>query len=103
MLTLLFWMLAGLLGLKIGWNFAIMVYLWVYLRRNVRLYPRGVDLYLFVEWGLLLVLTLIWMWGDGLSGSVVLASFIGILLSYGHGFLLLRWMRHFAQRNDIAE
>ena len=103
MLTLLFWMLAGLLGLKIGWNFAIMVYLWVYLRRNVRLYPRGVDLYLFVEWGLLLVLTLMWMWGDGLSGSVILASLIGILLSYGHGFLLLRWMRHFAQRNDIAE
>ena len=80
-----------------------MVYLWVYLRRNVRLYPRGVDLYLFVEWVLLLVLTLMWMWGDGLSGSVVLASFIGILLSYGHGFLLLRWMRHFAQRNGIAE
>jgi hypothetical protein len=103
MLTLLFWMLAGLLGLKIGWNFAIMVYLWVYLRRNVRLYPRGVDLYLFVEWVLLLVLTLMWMWGDGLSGSVILASLIGILLSYGHGFLLLRWMRHFAQRNDIAE
>ena len=96
-------MLAGLLGLKIGWNFAIMVYLWVYLRRNVRLYPRGVDLYLFVEWVLLLVLTLMWMWGDGLSGSVILASLIGILLSYGHGFLLLRWMRHFAQRNDIAE
>ena len=103
MLTLLFWMLAGLLGLKIGWNFAIMVYLWVYLRRNVRLYPRGVDLYLFVEWVLLLVLTLMWMWGDGLSGSVILASLIGILLSYGHGFLLLRWMRHFARRNDIAE
>ena len=80
-----------------------MVYLWVYLRRNVRLYPRGVDLYLFVEWVLLLVLTLMWMWGDGLSGSVILASLIGILLSYGHGFLLLRWMRHFAQRNDIAE
>ena len=80
MLTLLFWMLAGLLGLKIGWNFAIMVYLWVYLRRNVRLYPRGVDLYLFVEWVLLLVLTLMWMWGDGLSGSVILASLIGILL-----------------------
>ena len=103
MLTLLFWMLAGLLGLKIGWNFGMMVYLWVYLRRNVRLYPRGVDLYLFVEWVLLLVLTLMWMWGDGLSGSVILASLIGILLSYGHGFLLLRWMRHFAQRNDIAE
>ena len=103
MLTLLFWMVAGLLGLKIGWNFAIMVYLWVYLRRNVRLYPRGVDLYLFVEWVLLLVLTLMWMWGDGLSGSVILASLIGILLSYGHGFLLLRWMRHFARHNGIAE
>ena len=85
MLTLLFWMLAGLLGLKIGWNFAIMVYLWAYLRRNVQLYPRGVDLYLFVEWGLLLALC------------------TGILLSYGHGFVLLRWMRHFAQRNGIAE
>ena len=103
MLTLLFWMLAGLLGLKIGWNFAIMVYLWVYLRRNLRLYPRGVDLYLLGEWGLLLVVTLMWLWGDGLSGYVVLASLIGILLSYGHGFLLLKLMRHFAQRNGIAE
>ena len=103
MLTLLFWVLAGLLGLKIGWNFAIMLYLWVYLRRNVRLYPRGVDLYLPVEWGLLLVVTLMWLWGDGLSGYVVLASLIGILLSYGHGFLLLKLMRHFAQRNGIAE
>ena len=103
MLTLLFWILAGLLGLKIGWNFAIMLYLWVYLRRNVQLYPRGVDLYLFVEWGLLLVLTLIWLWGDGLSGYVLLASCTGILLSYGHGFVLLRWMRHFARRNGIAE
>ena len=68
MLMLLFWVLAGLLGLKIGWNFAIMQYLWVYLRRSVRLYPRGVDLYLFVEWGLLLVLTLIWRGGGGRSG-----------------------------------
>ena len=32
MLTLLFWMLAGLLALKIGWNFGMMVYVWVYLR-----------------------------------------------------------------------
>ena len=96
-------MVCGLLWLKIGWNFGMMVYVWVYLRRNLRLYPRGVDLYLPVEWGLLLVVTLMWLWGDGLSGYVVLASLIGILLSYGHGFLLLRWMRHFAQRNDIAE
>ena len=64
----------------------MMVYVWVYLRRNLRLYPRGVDLYLPVEWGLLLVVTLMWLWGDGLSGYVVLASLIGILLSYGHGF-----------------
>ena len=103
MLTLLFWVLAGLLWLKIGWNFGIVMYLWVYLRRNLQLYSRGVDLYLFVEWGLLLVLTLIWLWGDGLSGYVLLASCTGILLSYGHGFLLLRWMRHFARRNAIAE
>ena len=103
MLMLLFWVLAGLLGLKIGWNFAIAVYLWVYLRRNFQLYPRGVDLYLFVEWGLLLVLALIWLWGDGLSGYVLLASCTGILLSYGHGFLLLRLMRQFARRNRIDE
>ena len=95
--------MCGLLWLKIGWNFGMMVYVWVYLRRNLRLYPRGVDLYLPVEWGLLLVLTLIWIWGDGLSGYVLLASCTGILLSYGHGFLLLRLMRQFARRNGIAE
>ena len=103
MLMLIFWVVCGLLWLKIGWNFAITVYLWVYLRRNFQLYPRGVDLYLFVEWVLLLVLTFIWMWGDGLSGYVLLASCTGILLSYGHGFLLLRLMRQFARRNGIAE
>ena len=103
MLMLIFWVVCGLLWLKIGWNFGMMVYLWVYLRRNLRLYPRGVDLYLLVEWGLLLVVTLMWLWGDGLSGYVLLASLIGILLSYGHGFLLLKSMLHFAQRNGIAE
>ena len=103
MLMLIFWVVCGLLWLKIGWNFGIVMYLWVYLLRNVQLYSRGVDLYLFVEWGLLLVLTLIWIWGDGLSGYVLLASCTGILLSYGHGFLLLRWMRHFARHNGIAE
>ena len=81
----------------------MMVYVWVYLRRNLRLYPRRVDLYLFDEWVLLLAVTLMWLWGDGLSGYVVLASLIGILLSDGHGFLLLKLMRHFAQRNGIAE
>ena len=50
-----------------------------------------------------MVVTLMWLWGDGLSGYVLLASLIGILLSYGHGFLLLKSMRHFAQRNGIAE
>ena len=100
---LIFWVVAGLLWLKIGWNFGIVMYLWVYLLRNVQLYSRGVDLCLFVEWGLLLVLTLIWIWGDGLSGYVLLASCTGILLSYGHGFLLLRLMRQFARRNGIAE
>ena len=103
MLMLIFWVVCGLLWLKIGWNFGMMVYVWVYLRRNLRLYPRGVDLYLPVEWGLLLVVTLMWLWGDGLSGYVLLASLIGILLSYGHGFLLLKLMRHFARRNGIAE
>ena len=42
MLTLLFWVLAGLLGLKIGWNFAIMVYLWgVFAPKRTVVSPRS--------------------------------------------------------------
>ena len=87
--------------IKVGWNFLKMYFLLWYFLKHKKTYPHGVDLYLFVEWVLLLFLVVpILLMRDvdlpfGLTGLLCLFM---IISSYVNGLLVIKFMGYIDRR-----
>ncbi len=103
-MTFIYFMLTLLL-LKVGWNFFKIYFILWYLLRHKKIYPHGVDVYLFVEWILVFILlsSMLLIPNIDLPVSWTLFFCISIiLLSYLNGFFVLKIMKYIDERLNNA-